>query len=130
MYCSPQGLPPQGYGQPPIGYAPQQPYYGQQAMGQQQAVIVTQPVVLPQITVVAFGDRPIQVQCPHCQATVLTDVSYEAGVMTWLLCVIILVIGCWFFCCLIPFCIDSCKDVVHTCPNCRRQISYYKRRGV
>jgi len=30
-------------------------------------------------------------------------------------------------CCLVPFCLDGCKDVIHVCPNCRYQISAWRR---
>uniref|UniRef100_K1R4U1 Lipopolysaccharide-induced tumor necrosis factor-alpha factor-like protein n=1 Tax=Magallana gigas TaxID=29159 RepID=K1R4U1_MAGGI len=33
---------------------------------------------------------------------------------------------CWP-CCLIPFCVDGCKDVVHSCANCHQTIGRYNR---
>jgi len=33
----------------------------------------------------------------------------------------------WLGCCLIPFCINGAKDVVHSCPNCQRMVGRYNR---
>jgi hypothetical protein len=35
-------------------------------------------------------------------------------------------VGCWLGCCLIPFCVDDCKDTTHTCVNCQRVIGQKK----
>lgn len=33
----------------------------------------------------------------------------------------------WLGCQLLPFCVESCKDVRHTCPNCRHYIGTFDR---
>lgn len=57
------------------------------------AVVVTgQPTYVPLI--VRYGEGPIMVTCPHCHATVTTSTHYTVGTFAWLICVIILLLGC------------------------------------
>ncbi|XP_062581008.1 cell death-inducing p53-target protein 1 homolog isoform X2 [Saccostrea cucullata] len=138
-YPPPGQQPPmQGYGQPygqpgqPGGY-PQQPY-GQPAYGQypgygqpqgygQTTVVVAQPALT---MVQQFRETPVHTRCPHCQAEVVTATSYETGTFAWIICLVLCLVGCWP-CCLIPFCVDGCKDVIHSCPNCHQTMGRYNR---
>ncbi|XP_025086072.1 cell death-inducing p53-target protein 1 homolog [Pomacea canaliculata] len=109
-------------GYPPHSFVPM----GAQQQSMNNTVVVTgQPTYVPLI--VRYGEGPIMVTCPHCHATVTTSTHYTVGTFAWLICVIILLLGFWLGCCLIPFCVDSCKDVIHTCPNCQQQLGKFNR---
>ncbi|XP_063723256.1 cell death-inducing p53-target protein 1 homolog [Symsagittifera roscoffensis] len=106
-----QGPPPQQQG----GYPPQPP--------------VVVPVIQPQL-----GHKSSVIRCPHCSAQVSTTTEYSVGSGTWLACLaifgigflftVILVIGCFlFFVCWVPCVVDECKDVTHSCPNCKKVIA-------
>ncbi|XP_031158269.1 lipopolysaccharide-induced tumor necrosis factor-alpha factor homolog [Sander lucioperca] len=84
------------------------------------------PPAAPVTTVPALHEAPGQTFCPHCQQTVLTKTEYTVGLMTWAICGGLTFFGC-FLCCFIPFCVDSCKDVEHHCPDCNNVIYLYKR---
>ncbi|KAL4239534.1 cell death-inducing p53 target 1 [Mactra antiquata] len=126
--------PQQGYGQggypqqnyPQQGYPPQgipQQGYPQQSMGQQTVVITTQPTVVPQ----RFRETAVHTRCQYCHADIITATSYETGNFAWLICLILCCFGLDAGCCLIPFCVDTCKDVVHTCPNCQQVLHRWTR---
>ncbi|XP_052264491.1 lipopolysaccharide-induced tumor necrosis factor-alpha factor homolog isoform X5 [Dreissena polymorpha] len=111
------GYPQQGPGHPQQGYPAQ---YGQQAT----TVVVAQPAY----TVVQnFRESPVRIKCQFCQADIVTSTYYDTGTLTWIACFVIFIVGCWLGCCLIPFCLDGCKDVVHQCPNCNQQVGRYNR---
>jgi len=61
---------------------------------------------------------PTRCVCPNCRQEVVSRIDYEPGMMTWCLSGFLCLIGCWLGCCMIPFCIDDCKDTIHTCPQC------------
>lgn len=117
-YSQPTG----GYAQPTGGYA--QPYGMQTNYSHGTTVVVAQPAVT---VIQTFRDVPVHTNCPHCRAEIVTGTHYESGTFTWLFCCILWFVGCGAGCCLIPFCLDGCKDVIHSCPNCRQQIARFSR---
>ncbi|MBZ3885834.1 Lipopolysaccharide-induced tumor necrosis factor-alpha factor-like protein [Sciurus carolinensis] len=98
----------------------------------------TQPVPVPNANAIAvqtvyvqqpvsFFDRPIQMCCPSCNKMIVTQLSYNAGALTWLCCGSLCLLGCVAGCCFIPFCVDALQDVDHYCPNCKALLGTYKR---
>uniref|UniRef100_A0A8C2KRN8 LITAF domain-containing protein n=1 Tax=Cyprinus carpio TaxID=7962 RepID=A0A8C2KRN8_CYPCA len=83
-------------------------------------------VVQHYMVVVSLTDIPGRITCPHCMTDVLTETEHINGLLTWLICGSLAIFACWLCCC-IPFCVDACKDVKHTCPNCKNIIRIYKR---
>lgn len=118
-----QQMPPQQDPPPPYQTGPQQP---------PPVVVTTQPVPMYTNPARMFRDVPVPVKCMYCSADIVTATSFETGMLTWLACGMILLIGLgipllWLGCCFIPFCIPSLKDVIHTCPNCNQMVGRYNR---
>uniref|UniRef100_A0AAV2KKA2 LITAF domain-containing protein n=1 Tax=Knipowitschia caucasica TaxID=637954 RepID=A0AAV2KKA2_KNICA len=87
-------------------------------------VVVHSPA--PVLFSTALQDVSGQAMCPHCRQTVLTHIQPTPGLLTWLLFGGLCLFG-FCICSCIPFCVESCQDVEHHCPNCRRVIYVYKR---
>jgi len=72
-----------------------------------------------------FGPKSAKVICSSCQATVTTSTDSRPSMMAWAVSCALCFTMLWpCFC--VPFCIDSFKDVKHSCPNCNATLGRYK----
>ncbi|CAH3161780.1 unnamed protein product [Porites lobata] len=104
-----------------------QPYQPSPPVGQPTTTttIITPPG--PVYVNMVFGESPVSMVCPHCQTHIITCTTYQDGILAWLAAGALCLLGCWLGCCLIPFCLDGCKDVIHSCPNCHARLGSYRR---
>lgn len=91
----------------------------------QQVFVTGQPATI--ILQNVLHEDPAQMRCPGCGADIITQIRYENGTVTYLAAGLMCIVGLWLGCCLIPFCINGAKDVVHSCPNCLRMVGRYNR---
>nr|XP_035946899.1 cell death-inducing p53-target protein 1 isoform X2 [Halichoerus grypus] len=130
-YMPPGFYPPPGP-HPPMGYYPPGPYppgpYS--GPGGHTATVLVPSGAATTVTVLQgeiFEGAPVQTVCPHCQQAITTKISYEIGLMNFVLGFFCCFMGCDLGCCLIPCLINDFKDVTHTCPSCKAYIYTYKR---
>lgn len=70
---------------------------------------------------------PVLVNCDHCNALTMTDIEYEHGCASKTWCFLLLPFFCTGFCCL---CLNSCKDVKHSCSSCRKDMGICKSKCI
>uniref|UniRef100_A0A1I7RL10 LITAF domain-containing protein n=2 Tax=Bursaphelenchus xylophilus TaxID=6326 RepID=A0A1I7RL10_BURXY len=79
----------------------------------------------------AFGPFPVEMDCRYCHNHIVTHTRRVAGTLPWIIMGICFVLGFfliipWCICC-VPFCVDACLDVLHTCPSCKRTVGRFTR---
>ncbi|VDK58514.1 unnamed protein product [Anisakis simplex] len=96
----------------------------------------TSTSIPPHLTVIhattpLYGPNPVEMDCPYCQAHVVTSITRVAGALPWIVMGVCFLLGFflvvpWCICC-IPFYIDGCLDVVHSCPQCRKTLGRHNK---
>ena len=114
-YSEQPGFTPASYYQPP---PPGGVYPSVPPPPQQSTVIITTTTAMP------ISSGPCRITCPSCHAEVLTTVKHQPNCRThsWAICLCLFV--CWPCVC-VPYCMDSCQDASHYCPNCNAYIGTY-----
>ncbi|CAG8544159.1 10561_t:CDS:2 [Paraglomus brasilianum] len=84
-------------------------------------------ILTPAVPLADIKDQPVVTTCPQCQRVVLSHTRYRNGSATWLASFALMCFGLNGGCCLIPFCLNDLKNVIHECPNCGRIMAEYSR---
>ncbi|XP_013161572.1 PREDICTED: lipopolysaccharide-induced tumor necrosis factor-alpha factor homolog [Papilio xuthus] len=71
------------------------------------------------------GPVPVQKMCPSCGNSIVSRIEHKSSAKTHLIAVILFVSVC-LPCAFVPYCMDSCKNVDHYCPNCNAYLGTYQ----
>ncbi|KAJ8726876.1 hypothetical protein PYW08_015273 [Mythimna loreyi] len=131
-----QGMPPPYTVDPPPPSAPTQgvyPHLPQQPMQPppqpmqpppaQGVVYPPGPGYVPVVMTPIMGPKPASITCASCNQQIVTRVELKASTKTHLFALLL----CFVFwpCVCLPYCIDSCQNADHYCPNCNAYIGSY-----
>jgi lipopolysaccharide-induced tumor necrosis factor-alpha factor len=79
-----------------------------------------------------FSQDPRVMQCTNCGKNITTETTKANGAAVWVAAGYICFVTVWCCMCpfaLIPFCIPSLKDTVHSCPECKFTLGKYSPGG-
>ncbi|XP_023172731.1 lipopolysaccharide-induced tumor necrosis factor-alpha factor homolog [Drosophila hydei] len=109
--------------QPYPGGPTQPPLYPPMPQPPQQSTVIIQTTTTSNL--VPIGSGPTRIRCPSCQAEVVTTVKSTPSGRTHCWALILCLFICWPCVCL-PYCMDSCQNANHYCPNCSSYIGTYE----
>ncbi|XP_045492206.1 lipopolysaccharide-induced tumor necrosis factor-alpha factor homolog [Colias croceus] len=115
----PQNPPP--YPGPPTDY----PVTSQPQAIPMQTTVIQGTNMVPVIVTNAMGPNSAIVVCVSCGQHITTRVERMPSVRTHLFALLICLIGCWPCACL-PYCVESCNNADHYCPNCNSYVGSYR----
>ncbi|XP_052751617.1 lipopolysaccharide-induced tumor necrosis factor-alpha factor homolog isoform X2 [Galleria mellonella] len=94
--------------------------------GQPPPPYIAQPVAPPVAVVMTgpVGSEPIIMACPSCRHQIATRVERAASSKTHIIACLLCLFVCWPCVC-VPYCVDSCNNANHYCPNCNAYIGSY-----
>ncbi|XP_034110351.1 cell death-inducing p53-target protein 1-like [Drosophila nasuta] len=109
---------PSGPTQPPL-YPPMP----QPPPAQPPQTVIIQTTTTSNLT--PIGSGPTRIRCPSCHADVVTTVKSTPSGRTHCWALILCLFVCWPCVCL-PYCMDSCQNADHSCPNCGSYIGTFE----
>jgi len=113
--------------QPQAGYSGMaaQPQPGQQPVIVNPVPVATNQVAVQGVNQEQFKLSPVVTKCPHCFQTITTTVETQCSCCA---CCVFCMTGLLIYLC-IQCCRNKdfcCQDATHKCPNCGKDIAFYK----
>ncbi|PZC75753.1 hypothetical protein B5X24_HaOG205670 [Helicoverpa armigera] len=76
---------------------------------------------------IPVGPKSCPVVCPSCKATINTKVDSKTTVKTHFMALLLCSCVVCSLCSCMPYCMKSCRNADHYCPNCGTYLGTYKR---
>uniref|UniRef100_A0A2A4JBS3 LITAF domain-containing protein n=1 Tax=Heliothis virescens TaxID=7102 RepID=A0A2A4JBS3_HELVI len=73
-----------------------------------------------------IGPQESTLTCPSCQQRITTKVEYKITMRNHIFALMFCMVGC-LPCILIPYCVKSCRNADHYCPECNAFLGTYMR---
>ncbi|XP_034825469.1 lipopolysaccharide-induced tumor necrosis factor-alpha factor homolog [Maniola hyperantus] len=111
---------------PGFSPGPAQPVYPP-VMNQPQVTVIHPNTRVMGATVIvtnSMAPAPTSYVCRSCNHQIVTRVERVPSMRTHLFAALLCLIGCWPCVC-VPYCVDSCNNAEHYCPNCNAYIGSY-----
>ncbi|CAH2063516.1 unnamed protein product, partial [Iphiclides podalirius] len=87
-------------------------------------VVTAQPVQVGVVVINQMGPSPASAICKSCNNQITTTVKRKPSMKTHLFAVLLCGFGC-LPCVFIPYCVESCNNLEHYCPNCNSYVGSY-----
>ncbi|KAG6448058.1 hypothetical protein O3G_MSEX005316, partial [Manduca sexta] len=78
------------------------------------------------MNIAPVGPKSTNIVCPSCHATVMTKVEHKSTTKTHIIALFLCLFLCWPCVC-VPYCMDSCQNANHYCPNCNSYLGTYEQ---
>ena len=79
-------------------------------------------IIIPNSTIVHFDVESIKCKCQFCNITQYTKTKKKYTWCAHLSSLLCILCGCFYGCCLIPYCIDDINITKHYCRNCKKYL--------
>ncbi|KAK3919823.1 Lipopolysaccharide-induced tumor necrosis factor-alpha factor-like protein [Frankliniella fusca] len=119
----PQGMPMAPYPAQPM---PQPAPYYPPGPAPSTEVTVHSIQAAPTIVYTTLGKDSTLTVCHKCNKQVMTSTNTSCKCLAHFCCCCLMISGVGLLCSCIPYCLDSCKIVKHSCPNCRATLGTYR----
>ncbi|KPJ20400.1 Lipopolysaccharide-induced tumor necrosis factor-alpha factor [Papilio machaon] len=78
------------------------------------------------MNIAPVGPDPTRLTCSSCGATIISRVERKATTKTHIIALVLCLFLCWPCVC-VPYCMNSCQNADHYCPNCNAYLGTYQQ---
>ncbi|KPI91185.1 Lipopolysaccharide-induced tumor necrosis factor-alpha factor [Papilio xuthus] len=89
-------------------------------------ILGSSPNIRGNMNIAPVGPDPTRLTCSSCGAAIISRVERKATTKTHIIALVLCLFLCWPCIC-VPYCMNSCQNADHYCPNCNAYLGTYQQ---